>query len=114
VERQCSHARELVNHMLRHQGHAAAGPRNEPMIRTLSDCGMRLGEMLALRLAVQDLKTGIFCMKGTAWNGVVIETLREKNHDRQGPIPPSTLVGRELGVLDNALRNRLGAYEAGR
>jgi len=70
---------------------AAAGSRHEPMIRMLSDCGMRVGEMLALRRALQDLKAGIFRVKGTAWNGGVIEDSREKNHDREGPIPPSTL-----------------------
>jgi integrase len=70
---------------------AAAGSRNEPMIRMLPDCGMRVGEMLALRRALQDLKIGIFRIKGTAWNGAMIETSREKNHDREGPIPPGTL-----------------------
>jgi hypothetical protein len=74
-----------------HDFAAAAGPGNEPMIRMLADCGMRVGELLALRRARQDLKTGIFRVKGTAWNGAVIETSREKNHDREGPIPPGTL-----------------------
>lgn len=145
-----------------HEFAAAAGPRNEPMLRMLSDCGMRVGEMLALRRSLQDLTTGIFRVRGTAWNGAVIESSREKNHDREGPIPPSTLallrampiridvewlfptpgnahthrpridwpsheelkaelettsykaLSRRLGVSDNALRNRLRAYEAGR
>jgi integrase len=145
-----------------HEFAAAAGSRNEPMIRMLSDCGMRVGEMLALRRGLQDLKTGIFRVKGTAWNGSLIETSREKNHDREGPIPPGTLallramppridvewlfptpgsahtrrpridwpapeellaeletmsykaLSRRLGVSDNALRNRLRAYAAGR
>jgi integrase len=145
-----------------HEFAAAAGSRNEPMIRMLSDCGMRVGEMLALRRALQDLKTGIFRVKGSAWNGALIETSREKNHDREGPIPPGMLIllraiptridvewlfptpgsahtrrpridwpsheelraalerssykalSRRLGVSDNALRNRLRAYEAGR
>jgi integrase len=74
-----------------HEFAAAAGNRNEPMLRMLSDCGMRVGEMLALRRGLQDLRTGIFRVKGTAWNGSVIETSREKNHDREGPIPPGTL-----------------------
>ena len=145
-----------------HEFAAGAGPRNEPMIRMLSDCGMRVGEMLALRRALQDLKIGIFRVRGTAWSGAVIESSREKNHDREGPIPPSTLallramptridaewlfptpgsahtrrprvdwpsheklqaeletmsykaLSRKLGVSDNALRNRMRAYEAGR
>jgi hypothetical protein len=50
------------------------------MIRILSDCGLRVGEMLALRRALQDLDTGVFRVKGTAWNGAVIESSREKNH----------------------------------
>jgi len=74
-----------------HEFAMAAGNRNEPMIRMLSDCGLRVGEMLALRRSLQDLKTGIFRVSGTAWNGAVIESLREKNHAREGPIPPSTL-----------------------
>lgn len=145
-----------------HEFAAAAGPRHEPMIRMLSDCGLRVGEMLALRRGLQDLKTGVFRVRGTAWNGAVIESSREKNHDREGPIPPSTLallramppridvewlfptpgsthtrrpridwpsheelkaeletmgykaLSRRLGVSDNALRNRIRAYEAGR
>jgi hypothetical protein len=44
-------------------------------------------EMLALR----DLKAGVFRVNGTAWNGVVLESSREKNHDREGPIPPRML-----------------------
>jgi integrase len=70
-----------------HKFAGAAGSRNEPMIRMLSDCGMRVGEMLALRRGLQDLKTGVFRVKGTAWSGTVVETSREKNHDREGPIP---------------------------
>ena len=49
-----------------HDFAAAAGSRNEPMIRMLSDCGMRVGEMLALRRALQDLKSGTFRVRGTA------------------------------------------------
>jgi integrase len=145
-----------------HEFAAAAGSRCEPMIRMLSDCGMRVGEMLALRRAHQDLKNCIFRVRGTAWNGAVIESSREKNHDREGPIPPGALallramptridvewlfptpgsahtrrpridwpshedleadletmsykaLSQKLGVSDNALRNRLRAYEAGR
>ena len=74
-----------------HRFATAAGPRNEPMIRMLSDCGVRVGEMLALRRGLQDLKAGVFRVRGSAWNGAVIENSREKNHDREGPIPPSTL-----------------------
>lgn len=81
---------------------AAAGTRNEPMVRMLSDCGLRVGEMLALRRALQDLSAGIFRVTGTAWSGAVIESSREKNHDREGPIPPSTL------ALLHAMPTRIG------
>ena len=67
-----------------HEFAAAAGNRNEPMIRMLSDCGMRVGEMLALRRALQDLKAGIFRVRGTAWNGVVIESSRERTTTEKG------------------------------
>jgi hypothetical protein len=101
-------------------------------------------------------------VKGTAWRGAVVETSREKNHDREGPIPPSTLtllrampiridvewlfstpgaahtrrpridwpsyedlqaaleemsykaLSRRWGSRDNALRNRMRAYDASR
>jgi integrase len=36
-----------------HEFAAAAGSRHEPMIRMLSDCGVRVGEMLALRRGLQ-------------------------------------------------------------
>src|SRR2546423_14508254 len=55
-----------------HDFAAAAGAGREAMIRMLSDWGMRVGEMLALRRALQDLKNGVFRVKGTAWNGAVI------------------------------------------
>jgi integrase len=70
---------------------AACSGAYEPMVRMLSDCGLRLGEMLALIRAEQDLKAGLFAVKGTAWNGRYIPSSREKRHDRQGPIPPSCL-----------------------
>ena len=43
-----------------HEFASAAGSRNEPMLRMLSDCGLRIGEMLALRRSLQDLKMGVF------------------------------------------------------
>lgn len=70
---------------------AGAAGRYEPMVRMLSDCGLRLGEMLALIRDHQDLKAAVFTVKGTAWNGEYIASSREKRHDRSGPIPPSCL-----------------------
>lgn len=70
---------------------AAAGGRYEPMIRMVADCGLRVGELLALRRDLQDLKGGVFRVDGTAWNGTVVASSREKRHDRMGPIPPGCL-----------------------
>lgn len=63
----------------------------EAMIRMLSDCGLRLGEMLALQRGLQDLKSGVFTVQGSAWEGKIVPSNPHKNHDRQGPIPASTL-----------------------
>lgn len=69
----------------------APSPTDVASIRMLADCGFRLGEHLALRRVLQDLKTGAFKVQGTAWKGKVTPTTREKNHDRVGPIPPGCL-----------------------
>jgi integrase len=61
------------------------------MIRMLADCGLRVGELLGLQRELQDLKGGVFTVKGSAWNGKLVESSREKRHDRQGPIPPTCL-----------------------
>lgn len=73
-----------------HQFAAAAGSF-EAMIRMLSDCGLRIGEVFALQRAKQDLKAGVFCVEGTGWRGQLVPSSREKNHDRSGPIPPGCL-----------------------
>lgn len=70
---------------------AAATGRYEPMVRMLADCGLRLGELLALEADKQDLDAGTFRVTGTAWNGRFIASSREKRHDRIGPIPPGCL-----------------------
>lgn len=73
-----------------HHFASCAGPY-EPMVRMLADCGFRLGELLALQRPLQDLKRGTFQVKGSAHNGQVVPSSREKNHDRIGPIPPGCL-----------------------
>jgi len=70
---------------------AAAAGTNEPMIRMLADCGFRVGELLGLQRELQDLKLGIWKVSGTAWNGELVESSREKQHDRTGRIPPTCL-----------------------
>jgi integrase len=70
---------------------AAAAGRHEPMIRMLADCGLRLGELFALRRELQDLKAGEFEVRGSAWKGTVVESSETKRHDRRGPISPGCL-----------------------
>ena len=70
---------------------AARAGSYEPMIRMLADCGMRIGELLGLQRELQDLKSGVFRVKGSAWNGRLVESSSTKRHDRTGPIPPTCL-----------------------
>jgi integrase len=63
----------------------------EPMVRMLADCGLRIGELLGLQRELQDLRAGVFTVKGSAWNGKLVATSRTKRHDREGPIPPTCL-----------------------
>jgi integrase len=72
---------------------AAAGGAYQAMIRILADCGLRVGEMLALQRELQDLRAGAFKVWGTAWHGKLIEPASDstKRHDREGPIPPTCL-----------------------
>jgi integrase len=69
-----------------HQLAAHAGP-NEPMIRTLSDCGLRVGELFALRRTA--VTAGVLSVAGSAWEGQITGSSHQKNHDRTIPIPPS-------------------------
>lgn len=69
---------------------AAAGAR-EPMVRLLADCGLRLGELFALRREEQDLRAGMLRVTGSAWAGRVTGSTDTKRHDRHVPIPPGAL-----------------------
>ena len=73
------------------------------MIRTLSDCGLRIGELFALQRA--HLDDGMLRIRGTAWEGRVIESSREKSHNRDVPIPPGLSIAlREMPVrIDSSL-----------
>lgn len=68
---------------------AAAAGRYEPMVRTLSDCGLRIGELFALRRA--DLSGDVVTVCGTAWEGRVTRSSAEKNHEREIPLSPGLL-----------------------
>ncbi|MDE3070841.1 MAG: site-specific integrase, partial [Acidobacteriota bacterium] len=71
---------------------AAAGGKHEPMLRMLADCGLRVGELFALRRDEQDFRAGVFCVTGSGWEGQVVGASETKRHDRSGPIPPGCLV----------------------
>ncbi len=68
---------------------AACGGTNHAMLRLLADCGLRVGELFALR------RTGVGAsalhVDGSAWEGRINPSSREKNHDREIPIPPGCL-----------------------
>lgn len=70
---------------------ASAAGRHEPMVRMLGDCGLPVGELFALRRELQDLREGVFEVRGSGWEGIVIESSETKEHDRSGPIPPGCL-----------------------
>ena len=70
---------------------ATAAGRHEPMVRMLGDCGLRVGSCVALRRELQDLRRGVFEVRGSAWEGVIVESPETKEHERSGPIPPGCL-----------------------
>ncbi|MGH3415533.1 MAG: tyrosine-type recombinase/integrase [Actinocrinis sp.] len=70
---------------------AAAAGCYEPMVRMLSDCGLRVGECFALRRDEQDLRDGVFRVSGSAWEGTLVASSETKRHDRTGPIAPGCL-----------------------
>ena len=82
---------------------AAEAGRYEAMIRTLSDCGLRVGELFALQRAYAD--DGMLRIRGTAWEGRVLEGSREKTHNRDVPVPPGLRIAlREMPVrIDSPL-----------
>ena len=65
---------------------AACAGRWEPAIRVLSDCGLRLGEMFALRR--DGLENGSLRVSGATWEGMMVESSGNKNHQRTVPVPP--------------------------
>jgi integrase len=70
---------------------ASAAGRHEPVVRTIADTGMRLGEVLALRR--EDFDGDVFTIRQTAWNGRIIQgTKRDRltGHaaGRSVPCPP--------------------------
>jgi integrase len=75
-----------------HRFAACAGklskPNAEPMLRTLIDCGLRLGELLGLER--RDLDGDVLHVRGSAHNGVFTEGDQPtKRHVRDIPVPPT-------------------------
>lgn len=68
---------------------AACAGAHEPMVRLLADCGLRVGELFALRRA--SLVDGLLRVDGSAWEGTVVESSETKRHDRTVPVPPGAL-----------------------
>ena len=87
-----------------HRFAAAAGP-HEAMVRVLSDCGLRLGELLALERRDLDLDAGVLRVARTAHEGEVLAGTKT-DHGREGagrdvPVPP------ELAALLRSLPSRI-------
>jgi integrase len=78
-----------------HEFARAAGPC-EPLVRVLSDCGLRLGEALALRRAdfTQTPEGGVLSVVQTVWEGRVLAGTKtdhgQPEAGRTVPVPPST------------------------
>jgi integrase len=68
---------------------ADAAGQYRPMVRVLTDCGLRLGEMLGLER--QDFDGSHLHVRGNAWNGVfTLGDQPTKRHVRSVPVPAST------------------------
>lgn len=68
---------------------AAAAGVYEPMLRTLADCGLRAGELFALRR--ENVGVESLVVAGSAWEGRLVASSAEKNHDREVPVPPGCM-----------------------
>lgn len=79
---------------------AAAAGVFEPLVRTLADCGLRLGEMLALEC--KHVQSDVLVVEQQAWRGVVAPGTKQ-GAGREVPLPP------RLGsLLALAKRDRIG------
>jgi len=92
-------ARAEVRARLRRPGSGRPYPAldYEPMLRTFTDSGLRLGEVLALRR--RDFDGESLRVRGSAHEGRILAgSSRQKNHDRLVPCPPglAAMLGRVL------------------
>lgn len=83
---------------------AAAAGAHEPAIRVLSDCGLRIGELLGLER--RDYRDGMLHLRGSAHEGVFTEGDQPtKRHVRSVPVPPT--LAAMLGELPARLDTRV-------
>lgn len=79
----------------------------EPMVRVLSDCGLRAGELLALERTDLDLKAGTLRVKQTASLGEILQGTKtdhgQPDAGRTVPVPPE-LLGMLRGMLEEAMK----------
>lgn len=59
----------------------------EALLMTPATMGLRLGEFLGLRRC--DYRDGKFVVEHSAHEGSLVRSSRQKNHDRNVPVPPS-------------------------
>lgn len=81
----------------------------EPMVRVLSDCGLRAGELLALERTDLDLKAATLRVERTVAGGEVLEGTKSDHHTpgegRTVPVPPE-LLGLLRGMLGEAMKSQ--------
>ena len=65
---------------------AECAGQHQAMIRVMADCGARIGEVFALRRSGLHLTEGVLEIRGTAWEGKLLESSAEKNHHRDVPL----------------------------
>lgn len=88
---------------------AQAAGEFEPMVRVLSDCGLRLGEMLGLEC--RHVRGDVLVVEQSAWHGVVSPGTKQSAR-REAPIPPvlrsmlAPLAADRIGLLFPALNGR--------
>lgn len=68
-----------------------SAPEYTPMLRVMSDCGPRIGEVFAMKRNGLFLADAQLAVDGSAWEGTSIGSSDEKDHDRLLPLPPGCL-----------------------
>jgi integrase len=79
---------------------AAAAGEYEPMVRVLADCGLRVGELLALEC--KHVRGDVLVVEQHAWRGVVFPGTKQGAR-REVPLPPRLAM-----LLALARRDRIG------